>query len=113
MSLYIPRRLRLHLSTRYIHLQPLRSQRSFYQTTPCRQSKSANLTAREREVTNDYKRRVAQLEAARGSLEECYPCLDDTQQASRSTIPEFRQTYKGLMRPNETKEQYRAGVAGT
>ena len=107
MSHHGARRVRLHLFTRYSYLQCLSKQRSFCHAPCLHASKETT-----RDVSNDYKRRVTQLEEARGSLEECYPRLDDTNKAFWTTIPEFKNTYKGLMRPNETREQYTAIVAG-
>ena len=108
MSHHVTRRLRLHLFTRYSHLQCLSNRRCFTRTARLHPTQDTT-----RDVTNDYKRRVAQLEEARGSLKECYPRLDDKNKSTWTTIPEFKTAYKGLMRPNETREQYTAVVAGT
>lgn len=106
MSHSIVRRLRPYLFTRYRALQH-QPQTRYFSSARCLQS-----DANEREVTNDYKRRVAQLEETQGSLEECYPRLDDTIRAQRTTIPDFRTTYKGLLRPGQTNEKYTVVVAG-
>lgn len=102
----VSRRLRLHLFARYHKLQRPNARRSFSS------SQRVAAEANERDVTNDYRRRVTQLAETRGSLEECYPRLDEKFRPQRSSISAFRTTYKGLLRPTYTKWDEVVVIAG-
>ena len=61
-------------------------------------------------MTNDYMKRVAQLQEAKGGLAECYPRLQ-VPLHQRTQVKDFRTRYDGL-RPDETNEPDVVTIAG-
>lgn len=96
------RRLRPHLFTRYHILKRASNTRSFASSASCNS---------ERDVTQDYKKRVAQLEAQRSS-EEWYPRLENAADA-RWPIAKFNEELH-FIEPDETlDDEDTFTVAGT
>ena len=98
------RRLRPYLFTGFKRSTSHTSRRALSQAFPVASEQS------EREKTNDYKNRVAQLTQARGQLSECYPRLAVGLE-QRTSIEDFRTRYDGL-KADGTDEKTMVTVAG-
>lgn len=105
MSQNIVRRLRPYLFTSFHRVQCQSARRAF----SCTAIACAERT--EKEGTNDYRRRVAQLEKAQGALSECYPRMQYDSERPSIKLKEFRNKYDGL-KADETDDSHALTILG-